>query len=585
MLLLSVVFGASSADADWINLTGAETAPTVAEITVTEGKVHVAIEIFLADLEVFEELVPDRLLKAPASDRPDIAARLRSFSRNTFRILSEDGQPLTARLRTVEPRLRKDRRSPFAGMINPITRTRVPGAPKDKRVLYVELEYAFAGRPASLTIAPPFDNAGRARVTIGFIAYHNAVPIIDFRYLSAPAKLNLDWDDPWYTRFDNPNLKRHHKSPMISALYVEPREVRHEVLLRVRDLQEWINLDLDDDQSITAAEQRRVKERASAFLATRNPLSVDGQAVKAIASRVAFLRISLTGIEPLEDRKAIDLSTAIIGVILKYPVASLPQRVSVNWDLFNARIVRVPATMIDIAGPLKTRIDAEDPVIEWQNHLLKYEEPKATPVRISAGQVVPVPVVSLMLIVSALVIISLGYYMGRVGGRAIIGIIAFAVAGAALAYRFAVVDVTLPRLGPPGQQEATRIVGGILNNISATFLERDARALRDKLAEFAAPDTVADVETEIGRALLIKVAGGGRGQIDAVDEIVVANIEALSQTPDFRALASWTAQVRAGHWGHVHRQRIRFRALMELAFRNGIWRISGLTIVDAKRVR
>jgi hypothetical protein len=29
----------------------------------------------------------------------------------------------------------------------------------------------------------------RARVTIGFIAYHKAVPVIDFRYLGAPVEL------------------------------------------------------------------------------------------------------------------------------------------------------------------------------------------------------------------------------------------------------------------------------------------------------------------------------------------------------------------------------------------------------------
>ena len=63
-----------------------------------------------------------------------------------------------------------------------------------------------------------------------------AVPIIDFRYLGSPAKLNLNWDDPWYSRFDNPNIKRHHKSALMSYLYVEPHEVRHEVLIRVKDL-------------------------------------------------------------------------------------------------------------------------------------------------------------------------------------------------------------------------------------------------------------------------------------------------------------------------------------------------------------
>ena len=45
-------------------------------------------------------------------------------------------------------------------------------------------------------------------------------------------------------------LKRHHKSALMSFLYVEPREVRHEVLIRVRELQEWTDLGLSGDAMI-----------------------------------------------------------------------------------------------------------------------------------------------------------------------------------------------------------------------------------------------------------------------------------------------------------------------------------------------
>ena len=41
--------------------------------------------------------------------------------------------------------MRVDRKSPFAGMINPMTRQRVPEAPADKRVLYAEISYPFGG--------------------------------------------------------------------------------------------------------------------------------------------------------------------------------------------------------------------------------------------------------------------------------------------------------------------------------------------------------------------------------------------------------------------------------------------------------
>ena len=79
-----------------------------------------------------------------------------------------DGERLTGQFKLIEPRLRKDRKSPFAGMINPYTRQRVPEAPQDKRVLYAEIEFPFTGKPDEIVIVPPVDGEGRALVSIGF---------------------------------------------------------------------------------------------------------------------------------------------------------------------------------------------------------------------------------------------------------------------------------------------------------------------------------------------------------------------------------------------------------------------------------
>ena len=77
-------------------------------------------------------------------------------------------------------------------MINPYTRQRVPEAPADKRVLYAEIVYPFTGKPSSLTFIPPQDEEGSTQVSIGFIAYHKSVPVIDFRYLGAPAQCDVE---------------------------------------------------------------------------------------------------------------------------------------------------------------------------------------------------------------------------------------------------------------------------------------------------------------------------------------------------------------------------------------------------------
>lgn len=187
-----------------MNLTGAETAPNIAEIYVLDDHVKVKLEVYLGDLDKFEELIPDEWFDKPSKDsasasvseRPSLEQRMQTFATERLQFITEKSVKLSAELELAEPRLRVDRQSPFAGMINPMTRQRVKAAPADKRVLYAEISYPFQERPAELTIIPPQDDEGRSRVSIGFIAYHKSVPIIDFRYLGAPARVKLDWEDP-----------------------------------------------------------------------------------------------------------------------------------------------------------------------------------------------------------------------------------------------------------------------------------------------------------------------------------------------------------------------------------------------------
>ena len=64
LTLIVLVTGlAGSARADWMNLTGAETAPNIAEITVLDDRVRVALEIYIGDLETFGDLIPEEWLK------------------------------------------------------------------------------------------------------------------------------------------------------------------------------------------------------------------------------------------------------------------------------------------------------------------------------------------------------------------------------------------------------------------------------------------------------------------------------------------------------------------------------------------
>ncbi len=582
VILLVGTGAASRVQADWMNLTGAETAPNIAEITIEDDRVRLVLEVYIGDLTTFEDLLPDDWLSDAAVQRPTLEERLRRFSSETFRFVTDGGAVLPAELMLAEPRLRKDRFSPFAGMINPTTRQRVPEPPADKRVLYAELEYPFAEPPKTLTIVPPLDDEGVAVVNTGFIAYHKAVPIIDFRYLSAPATVTLDWNDPWYSRFENPTLKRHHKSALMSFLYVEPNEVRHEVLARIRDLEEWMDLGLRGADSIEPDEWDGLMARVGAFLLTKNPVMIDGMPAEPALARTSFVTVGLRGIQVVEKPQRLDVSTAILGVILTYATDGMPNEVTVDWELFTDQIQRVPASIIDPAGPFKSFADPDDRIIAWQNHLIDYRAPMVEAVPLGPGQHLRLPVPALALLLLSIGAGGLAVKPRLLSRKAWIGAAVAGILGAGLLSSVAVYEVENPFAGPPDDEAAAKIVAQLVSNLHNALQLREESKLQDAIALNVSPQKLDAVLPEARRALAIEIQGGGTARVDSVDDVVVRDIESLDGG-GFRAVTEWRADASAGHWGHLHQRRMRFSALMELQPVDSAWKLTGLTVVDVRQ--
>jgi len=551
--------------------------------------VKLVLEVYIGDLDKFEELVPDGWLKDSAADRPGVEARIKHFAEQRFQFVTETGKKLPAQLQLVEPRMRKDRQSPFAGMINPMTRQRVPEAPADKRVLYAEIIYPFQGKPKQLAMIPPLDEEGRAQVSIGFIAYHKSVPIIDFRYLGAPATLNLDWIDPWYTKFDNPNLKRHHKSALMSFLYVEPYEVRHEILTRVTDLQAWMDLGLRGDEYIEVDELEPLKQRIGEFLLTRNPVLIDGKPLKPILDRTNYVKVALTGIQLVETPERLEISTAIVGVIITYLTDGLPQEVTVNWNLFTDQVQQVPATATDPAGPLPTFLSPDDNVHKWTNFLKNYQLPTVQEVEVagSLGEI-GIPWVSLVcavLLLPVMVILLRRKRRGHTLLMPLAGGLVLIIAGA-VAWPLVGVTVTRPATMagemPPAQAQALLQV--LLKNVYRAFDFREEEDVYDRLAFSVSGDLLSDIYLQNRKSFSIQKAGGAQAKIKSV-EIEAATAERLDERPLAYAIKGrWAAQGTVGHWGHVHTRRNRYDAIVTVEAVDGTWKILDLEILEEERV-
>jgi len=590
LIIFSLVFlFIPQANADWINLTGSETAANIAEIYVNDDHVKVVLEVYVGDLEVFNDLVPDEWMKNQSDKRPDQKTREAHFSKNVLQIITDKNKNLTANFRLIEPRMRVDRQSPFAGMINPYTRQRVPDAPGDKRVLYAEIIYPFKEKPKSLSFIPPTGKEGSALVTIGFITYHKSVPVIDFRYLGSAAILSLDWNDPWYSKFKNPNLKRHHKSALMSFLYVEPHEVRHEILTRVKDLETWMELGLRGKDYIEVDELEGLKQRVGEFLLQKNPVLIDGKTLKPILDRTNYVKVGIKGIQLLQQPERLEISTAIVGVIIAYIPDSMPQEVKVDWELFTDQINRVPATATDPAGPLPTYLTPDDNVHIWTNYLKNYVPPTVAHVELSNTvnkMEIPWASILTMFILVFLAYLIFKHQKYQLPLRPLIIATSMFAIIAVVLYPFARITVDRPvsLVQSLNEEESSRVLNSLLKNVYRAFDFRQESDVYDKLALSVEGDLLSEIYLQNRKSFAVKKAGGAQARVKEVEVISVDAIPDNEKEHSFILNAKWTAMGTVGHWGHVHTRKNYYDAAITVEVIDGNWKITKLELLEEKRL-
>lgn len=582
--LLVLLSFSRPADADWVNLGGAEVAPNIVQIHVQDTGVKVILEVFVGDLETFGDLVPGEWLAETGRGVTSDAERLADFAQGGLRLSTGDGKPLSIERRVAERRLRVDRASPLAGKVDPYTGRTIPRPPEDPRVLYFELFYEFdQAHPDTLVIEPPLDENGAVAATIGVVVFHHAVPVIDFRYLSAPAQLELDWDDPWYSRFDSPNLRRHHQYPRMTYLYAEPYEIRHEALVRVRDALELAEMDAMP-RTLSSDEAEALAAEMAERIGAATPLTIEGVPVTADFDRSAFMRIGMRGLELLQPGEEVDVDADILGLIWSVPTDGLPKQAELEWTWFDDTVQSVAGYAIDAAGPFLFPLTPEDRRVTWKNHFKVNPYPDIAAVDVE----MPKTPLSWMigLVGTALLgvgIATWGMMRERGGGRRLV------LAGSGLAL-LALAAIPLlqgyqsRRLPEMDDAKLTALTGDLLNNVYRAFDFRTEDQVYDRLALTLDGEVLSDVYLAQRQALRIERAGGADARVEALETTAVEQID--STLPGaLRLKADWIVRGSVGHWGHIHRRTNGYEAEISIAPVDGRWKIREFDVLSQERLQ
>jgi len=555
--------------ADAIVQSNAMFSTTIAEIFIDEQTIIVDLEVGLNDLPAFTNLLPDELYERLGNEPLPLAQRMQRFFAEDFLLVPENGEALTGKIIAMGPETRV-RRDAITGEPLPVEEDAA------ETVVRMRLAYALPDQPAELSVVL---GPGMRRVSIGFVAYHKTVAVNDFRYLTAIQTLRLDWEDPWYTSFTSRGLRRSQFAPMSGFIYVEPYEVRKEIILRPKDLQQWIDLGLAGRETIPVEIQDEIKRKVGEFLRDKQPVKIDGQVIEPELARVNFLDRSLRTSMVIDPPQELPIDSAIMGVIFVYPVVEpLPQRVTMDWDMFNDKILIVPASAVDQAGPLPSFLEPDFSTLEWQNFLKNPELPTLVAI-ISPPGIAERVAVYLRWVLGALTL----WFLYRLvitrkgeGVSAATAVLTVVLAGATAGSWW------LSQAAVISDRKAEVIVSGLLHNVYRAFDFRAEEQIYDVLDQSVTGDLLGEIYLETRRGLELASQGGARAKVKSV-EVVGIGVQP-GENGGLIAETTWNVAGSVGHWGHIHERRNQYRATLNIEPVENAWKLTGLKIQEEVRL-
>ena len=426
---------------------------------------------------------------------------------------------------------------------------------------------------ASLPAQLEFRLALPAAASVGFVAYHETIAVNDFRYLVPSQVLKLDWDDPFYSAFTTRSLRRQYYAPMAGFIYVEPYEVRKEIIVRPKDIQRYVDLGLEGRDTIPVEMQPELRQKIIDFLSQHHPMTIDGAPAEPAMVRADFLERTLRTSRVIDPPEELNVNAAIMGVKFIYPHEDFADSATMVWDLFDERTQSVPASAVDPTGPLPQFLDPEFNVLEWQNFIRIPVMPELADVS------APPSTTSYWLQYGrwALAALALLLILRFVRTLTVVngGIAAAAIALAALGWW----QGGKARLDDVASQA---VVQGLLTNVYRAFDFRAESDIYDVLARSVDGDLLREVYLEMRRGLVLANQGGASARVKSVE------LTELDATPaegqGISARTTWQIRAAVGHWGHIHERRNEYQANLELRPMDGAWKLVKVEILDEMRL-
>lgn len=363
-----------------------------------------------------------------------------------------------------------------------------------------------------------------------------------------------------------------------SFLAIEAFEVRHEVLVRLRDVAGSVGLGATGE--IEVEQQAVIKAAVGDLVASTHTLEIDGRPDASAIERVDFMAVDEKGALPRQLPVTELIEQAFVGVTFVELTPATARDVRLTWTWFDL-LDAVPATITDPETSRTAALTRDSPEVHWQYALAQDPVPDVDTVRVEPARV-PLPLLSLPLGLLAAAIVGAGLRGRR--PRHAPEWLRVVIAAAILLGPIADVAVPLPFSSAPDQTRTRRVLAALLPNVYRALEFRDESAAYDRLSLLIAGDTLTDIYLEHRRALEMEERGGARARVEAVEVTEVFDVVAAAGG-GFETEASWSVSGTVTHFGHRHFRQNRYRALVAVVPDRGAWKIRSIDVRNEERVQ
>lgn len=494
-----------------------------AVVDVHRDHVEVELTVFVEDLTVFHAIAANGKGFYPQDEVRTVAIlKHLPFVLEGLILRDADGNRLTSDVQVVGLENIPD---------DDIAETQL----KEVTVVY-RLNYPLSNPPGFVTVAQQFGGAKAILPAIMDCTVLQAGVLLD---TSRPLlggqshTAKLDWENPPKPVRNWRELRERRRkdlrqrlgiasySGLYSFIYVTEREVRHEVLIPLLTLEQWVPVKRRDPDFLDVDEQVAAREAIGKFFSDGNPVTINGQKIRPKLTRLNFFGLDIRDFALNSKPRRVGVYQGRIGVILSYRPETSPRQVDVTWELFSKHAPFLRSVVYEFdKSPVEHYFRPDEAEYHWSGST-PGDRPRIQPVRVSDAKV--------------------------------------------------------------DAATAGKVTAGLLSNVYAAFGLREEEATYDALASGVDGPLLRMLYLQIRRSLLISEQGGARSHVDEVKPVSNRLIETTNG--EFRIEHRWRVTGTVEHWGHIHTRENEYAARFDIKAVDENWKIEQARFTDQKRVR